>query len=123
MPRPDRPRPVNVSAVTDPRWTGAQRELAIGVSRGEPRRTDAQMADAVRDQVRRYLAAHPPLTPLPAPVLPVNADLLAEHLVRELVRPEAVSIMVFREHLLMHLGIVLGMVVAHGRAVRAGAVG
>lgn len=47
--------PVNVSYVVPPKWTGANGEIAILVSRGEPRRTNLQMEQAVAAQVQDYL--------------------------------------------------------------------
>lgn len=48
-------RPVNVSKVRDPKWTGKGNELVVMVSRGEPRRTNEQMIEAVSGQIERYL--------------------------------------------------------------------
>lgn len=47
--------PVNVSHVVPPKWAGANGEIAILVSRGEPRRTNLQMEQAVAAQVQDYL--------------------------------------------------------------------
>lgn len=48
----------NTSKVKYPDWTGADGEIAILVSRGEPNRTDLQMEQAVADQAMRYLRSH-----------------------------------------------------------------
>lgn len=49
-------RPVNTAKVRNPRWTGLAGEMAIIVSRGEPRRTNEQVFEAVMGQVADYLA-------------------------------------------------------------------
>lgn len=41
--------------VRRPLWAGAAGEMAVVVSRGEPRRSDLQMEQAVAGQVRDYL--------------------------------------------------------------------
>lgn len=41
-----------------PRWTGANNEWPILISRGEPRRTDEQMVAALSDDVTGYLAGY-----------------------------------------------------------------
>lgn len=53
--KPEYRQPVNVSQARDPKWTGAEGEYAVIVSRGEPRRTDEQVYDVVRGQIERYL--------------------------------------------------------------------
>lgn len=47
----------NSSDVKDPKWTGQEgpHGWVVGVSRGEPRRTNGQMQQAVYGQVQRYL--------------------------------------------------------------------
>lgn len=52
------PKPVNVSKVKDPKWSGRDKEIAVLVSRGEPRRTNEQMVRAVVGQVERYLLGY-----------------------------------------------------------------
>jgi hypothetical protein len=41
-----------------PTWTGADGEMAVIVSRGDPRRSDLQMEQAVAGQLRDYLMHH-----------------------------------------------------------------
>lgn len=48
---------VNNSAVKDPKWTGVGNEIVVSVGRGEPRRNDDQMKEAVAGQIERYLLA------------------------------------------------------------------
>lgn len=48
----------NVGKVRDPNWTGQGNEIAVMVSRGEPRRTDEQMVDAISSQIERYLLGY-----------------------------------------------------------------
>lgn len=52
------PPPRNSSQVRRPRWTGQPGEVAVLVTRGEPRRDDGQVEAAVRGQVQDYLATH-----------------------------------------------------------------
>ena len=48
----------NISEVRDPKWTGVGNEIAVSVSRGEPRRTDEQMIEAIASQIQRYLLGY-----------------------------------------------------------------
>lgn len=68
---------VNTAKVKDPQWAGRDGEYAIIVPRGEPRRTDLQMEQAVADQARRYLARtkHRPPSDL---VLAIAVQLIAK---------------------------------------------
>ncbi len=62
-------RPVNTARVTKPRWMTSDHEpteqfdYVIIVSNGEPRRTDEQKHDAVREQVAAWQARFNPDDP------------------------------------------------------------
>lgn len=49
---------VNTSRVKDPKWTGVGNEIVVSVSRGEPRRSDEQMVEAIAGQIERFLLEH-----------------------------------------------------------------
>lgn len=91
----------NTSEHRSPRWTGGAGEWAIVVSRGEPARTDAQVAEIVRQQVRDYLR-----TWASAVADLVDVDAVAEWAVHDHVRPGA-GVVLSREHLLRYAGAVL----------------
>lgn len=71
------PEPGNGSKVADPKWKGLDEEYAIVVARGEPRRSNLQMEQAVAGQARRYLGqfTHKPPSDL---VLALAVRLIAE---------------------------------------------
>lgn len=90
------PRARNTAAVRDPHWTGAPGETAIAVSRGEPRRTDRQMTDAVTAQTDRYLTAHGDLEPLTVALITETVRMItADHITPT----GSQSITLTREHL------------------------
>lgn len=102
-----RPRPTNISAVSRPNWTGEQMDTAVVVSRGEPRRTDVQMAAAIREQVRDYLATYPPRLPSNAEVAPAVLETVADQVAAELSELPGRNAILFREHLLLYLGVAI----------------
>lgn len=99
--------PRNQSRVSPPKWTGGQGDM-IAVSRGEPRRTDEQMIDAVEQMIREYLTAYPPRTPI---ATPVAADIVADIcalVAADAVTPQTTGVAVSREHLIMYVGLAHG---------------
>lgn len=94
-------RPVNTSAVKDPKWTGREGEPAVVVSRGEPRRSDQQVYDVVLHQATEYVTHHSGV-PAPAHVIKAAVDLIAEGYIFKL---GSQSVVLMREHLLRYVEI------------------
>lgn len=89
----------NTSKVKDPKWT-AEDELAypIVVSRGEPRRSDEQMYDAVKDQISGYREA------LGTPISDEHAHLAAAAIALDYVyKPGAQGVILTREQVRIYL--------------------
>lgn len=77
------PENVNASKVRNPKWTGDKYEYAVVVSRGEPRRTDKQMFDAVHEQATRYLVLYEPHVFSVGAVAQAMALIARDHIFRQ----------------------------------------
>ena len=87
--------------VKDPKWTGADGEMAIVVSRGEPRRTDVQMQRAVYGQISRYLAGHTELD-----VSDFAISMTSQLIAQDYIEPEgSQGVMLNREHLIGYVAL------------------
>lgn len=88
----------NNSQVPDPKWTGVGNEIVVCVSRGEPRRTDEQMIEAIAGQITLYLLVHGDT------VLANNDELISatvELIAQDYVRGEGSSfVWLYRDHML-----------------------
>lgn len=75
--------------------------MAVVVSRGEPRRTNLQMEQAVADQARRYLAQHTTVRASTSGLaISVAVQLIAEDHIND---EGAQAVMLTREHLLAYV--------------------
>lgn len=84
----------------DPNWTGVDGETAIAVSRGEPRRSDVEMQQAVFDQIQRYLAGLAAEVAAGDFVVSMTSQLIAQ----DHIEPDgAQGVWLTREHLLKYV--------------------
>jgi hypothetical protein len=91
-------RPVNTSTVRDPKWTGKHGEAAIVVGRGEPRRNNTQMQQAVHGQVQRYLTEFTDMN-TDDMVITLTTQLIAE----DHINPAGTQMVALnREHLMLY---------------------
>lgn len=92
-------RPINVSKVRDPKWTGQGNEIVVNISRGEPRRTDEQMIEAITSQIQRYLAAYQPdVDATDTDLIGRTVELIAQDYIY---KAGAGSVWFFRDHLML----------------------
>lgn len=86
----------NTSKAADPKWSGADDEWALFVSRGEPNRTDEQMTEVMIGQVTRYLAGYTDVTD-------VDPERLARFIAEDHVGIGVRRVLISRDHLLKYV--------------------